>query len=356
MKQGKKMLSRGVLFLVLLLLPVGATSATPEPDLKTQPFEGTLEVRDLKEQEHFADEAALQQVKATELVVQKLETFLTQMQAIGTATATATKTWIDNPTPETEAALTRAVTTASAQGRAATATVARLREEVRQLTQNMQDGLRTETREQRATIQKAQLQTKNLAADLAKAEQTVREAKRLLEAKGYFATGEVPPELEDRLSRLAVDYQELAMRMDIARGLEVQLAQYLTLLEQAERDYNEINRMTALVAYQAASAERIFGQIGWAESTKIRTKLLADAYGRGSETRAQLTAALRNMRAVGGTLREVVAAQRQLLQPRKVLSKEEMTQRVTSTGLLDWFRSFGDTQDGSHTGGAGTHE
>ncbi len=51
------------------------------------------------------------------LVVQKLETFLTQMQAIGTATATAAKAWIENPTPETEAALTRAVTTAAAAGR-----------------------------------------------------------------------------------------------------------------------------------------------------------------------------------------------------------------------------------------------
>ena len=162
MKQAKTMLSRGVLFLILLLLSVSTTWATPEPDLKMQPFEGTLEVRDLKEQEHFADEAALQQVKATELVVQKLETFLTQMQAIGTATATATKAWINNPTPETEAALTRAVTTAAAQGRAAAATVARLREEVRQLTQNMQDGLRTEILGQRATIQKAQLQTKNI--------------------------------------------------------------------------------------------------------------------------------------------------------------------------------------------------
>jgi hypothetical protein len=356
MKNNKKMLSHCVLFLVPPLLLGGISWATAESDLKMQPFEGALEVRDLKEQEQFADEAALQQVKATELVVQKLETFLAQMQTIGAATAMATKTWIENPTPETEAALTRAVTTAAAQGRAAAATVARLQEEVRHLTQNMQDGLRIGIRGQRTIIQKAQLQTKNLTADLAKAEQTVREAKRLLEAKGYFATGQIPPELEDRLSRLAVDYQELAMRMDIARGLEIQLAHYLTLLEQAERDYKEIDRMTALVAYQAASAERIFGQIGWAESTKIRTKLLADAYGRGSDTRAQLTAALHNMRTVGGTLREVVAAQRQLLQPRKVPSQEEMAQQVTSTGLLDWFHNFGDTQNGSHTGGAETHE
>lgn len=117
MKQAEKILTLGVLLIVLFLLFVDVTWASPEPNLKTQPFEGTLEVRDLKEQEHFADQAALQQVKATELVVQKMETFLARMQEIATATTTATKAWIANPTPGTEAALTRAVTTAAVAGR-----------------------------------------------------------------------------------------------------------------------------------------------------------------------------------------------------------------------------------------------
>jgi hypothetical protein len=125
-------------------------------------------------------------------------------------------------------------------------------------------------------------------------------------------------------------------------------------IPKAERDYAEINRMTEMTAYQAKAAERLFGQIGLAESMGIRAKLIADAYGRGGKAREQLTSAFQKIRSAGG-LREVIGAQRLLLKPRKVLSREEVKQQVTSVGLLEWFRSLGDTQDGTREG-EGTHD
>jgi hypothetical protein len=102
-----------------------------------------------------------------------------------------------------------------------------------------------------------------------------------------------------------------------------------------------------MIAYQAASAGRVFGYVGVGESLKLRTKLVADAYAQAATIRGEVTTALSRMREVHGSLRQVVTATRQRPHPAQPVQTE--AHRGDAAGLLAWYRGLGETQNVTHT-------
>lgn len=331
----------------VLLLSAGGVQATQDAALKTLRLESTIEVQALEQVQRFADEVVRQHTAVMGHIAARIAGFIDTMTEVAATVTKATNTWIAHPAPATEAAVTQAVTTGAVRGREAAEALAGIETEVQKVTHTLREGLTTQLRDTRAAVGGAQAQATRAAALFRKAQDATLEARRFLDVQGYLTAGSLPPEVEEKLFRLAIDHQELAMLTDIWRDVVSLLEEYVTILTHAGRDYAEIPRLVGMIAYQAASAGRVFGYVGVGESLKLRTKLVADAYAQAATIRGEVTAALSRMREVQGSLRQVVTATRRRPHPAQPAQTE--AQRGDAAGLLAWYRRLGDTPDVAHT-------
>lgn len=327
--------------LMVLLLGAGRASAAQDEALKAPRLERTIEVQALEQVQRFADEVVRQHTTVMGHIAARIAGFIDTMTDVAATVTKATNTWIAHPTSATEAAVTQAVTTGAARGREAAETLAGIETEVRKVTQALREGLKTQLRDTQAAVLGAQAQAARAEALFRKAQGLTLDAKRFLEAQGYLAAGHIPAEWEEKLFRLAVDHDELAMLTGIWRDVVARLEEYVTVLTQADGDYAEIPRLVGMIAYQAASAGRVFGYVGVGESLKLRTKLVADAYAQAATIRGEVTSALSRMREVQVSLRQVVTATRRPSQAAQAVQTE--AKRGDTSGLLAWYRRLGVT-------------
>ena len=321
--------------LTALALSVAAQSG-PE---KHTSLESVVEVRALDKIRDFVDDAVRRQNRVMDRMAGEVGAFLDTMTEIGTDVAKATNEWLADPTPENEARVTQAVCEGAARGREAADALGGLEEEFKHLIGVVRDGLAARMKETNATVSEVRGQARDYKKRLAELRKAVLQARTMLEVGGHLDRGEIPPELEDKLFRMRVDYTELELVSEIWGDLGDLIEQQMEVLVSADDDYREIGRMMGKLSYQAGSAGRVFGAIGVAESLKLRSKLLSDAYARSREMRGTIHSTFKRMDKIRVGLRHVVAGGKRL--PRSVSRKRSPTkEEETSTALAHWFRSL----------------
>lgn len=333
--------------LIVVLLPLLAQAQRDNgKGFKDLRLDSTMEVKRLEELERFVDDTARQQLEVMDNIVTRIGSFVDTIVDVGRNVKRTTEDWIKNPTPQHEARVTQAVVEGARRGQKAAAAMASIKPDIQKGLQTLRSGLNTQLRETQGVVVKARGNEARLKAELATAEAAVLETKRLLGARGHFASGEIPPDLEDRLFRLVVDYQEVAMVVDLWRDVAVLIQEYVGVLEYADRDYAQIDRKVDMMAYQAESAARVFGHVGVAETLKVRAKLIADAYGKAQELNSQVTSAFDKLRELRKEMLQLVDVARHLPRPTQPGQQETTAKPMSRSELIAWFEHFEPSQDG----------
>lgn len=325
-----------------LLMQVAGICAPNPPQPKKLAIQSPMEVKRLEEVEGMADDAIHKQSEVMAGIVERLDRFVSTSSSIGSNVAEATNAWVSAPSARSEARVEQAISQGAVVGRNASHDITTLDVDTRKATEPILKGLDDNIHEITQTLGQSEDMSRHYETEFKKIKEAALKAKHLLEKKGYLSAGEqVPPELEKKLFQLAVDYQELEMMSQIWKEVGTNLNGYLAVLEQAKSNYQDINEMAGMIAYQAGSMERLFGAVGMAQSLKIRTKLVGDAYGQAAEFHGRVSSALGQLRGIRENLFGLLSGMRGLPRPDSQVARKEGEKRVSAQGLMDFFMSLG---------------
>lgn len=336
----RRCISLAVVF--VLLVPVIAIGAKNPKQFQNVSIQSPMEVKRLEEVEGMVDDAIRTQSEVMAGIAERIEEFVRTTSGIGAKVVDATNAWVSAPSPRSEGRVEQTIGEGAAVGREAARSITTLEGDTVKATAAILKGLESNIQEITRTVGQSENLSHHYESEFAKAKEAALKAKEVLEKKGYLATdGQLPPELEKKLFQLAVDYQELEMMSQIWKEVGAGLNGYLAVLEQARTDYKDINNMASMISYQAASMERMFGAVGMAQSLKIKTKLIGDAYGQAAEFHGRVSSALQQLRGIRENLFTLLSGMRGLPKPDSHVAHKKGEDRVSAQGLVDFFKSLG---------------
>jgi len=311
------------------------------PDLESLEFVTEMTVTALDDVEEAIDETARKQIDLIDAFSGEVETFIVRLTAGGAHVAEVTNQWVKSPTPENEARVSRAVTQVAATGREASMALADLDDRIAPVVATCRRDLAAYMADAGRAKAAARATYVSCVEGLEASTDALLDARTALERRGAFDDADftLSVEEEDLLFRQVVDFQELAMKESLFADFGQIVDAAIAVLDEADRNFQEIERMTGKLAYQASSYGRCFGSVGHVEGSKIRLKLIADAFGEVPGLTAEVASAFERMRGMSGTLMSVVNASAEL--PRMPSADGGDAHRtVSKNNLLDFFRHF----------------
>lgn len=303
-----------------------------------QGVESELIVHEFEDMTEFVDGMANKQIDVMETFVTTHHKALERIESGGVRVAEATNDWVKSPTPEHEAEVTRSICEVAAESSEATKELAGLADKLKPVTEMLRRIIKEKIDEMNGASRNSNALADRYDLQFKEVERAVLEARQLLELKGCFKSGDVPPELEERCQMLAVDYTELSLTRDMYRDLATMIDQYAAALDAVRGDFATIDRLARMTAYQAASLSRCYGTIGKVQAIKIEMHSIAKAFERTAEVRQGMAQTFRRIGKMRDGLSGLINASRQL--PTLGSSKRSQAEEsVTNTGLLDFFRN-----------------
>ena len=339
MKNGNIKIHYLIILAILQSFTVQVASIDLEYDPRDLQFESEMEIKNLDEIQHYADEAVMNQNTVLKNIAENIDQFITDMKQIGDSVSESIEIWVESPTVKNEAMVSQRVCQAAVKGRKAAESIIPLLSGVKNVTDKLHDGLSQQISQARNGSNGAESQVRKLNEELKNLESVALQAKRQIVAQGITREVDIPAKLADKLFRLAVDYQELEIIAELWTDASNMIEGYVRVMEQAQKDFQDIERIASAISYQSASAGRIFSTIGKAESMKIRTRMIADAYTQSLQIQDRIQTSFKEMQNIHNNLKKVAYKGRGM-PPVGDTSLPRPKQDIAELGIMKWLETL----------------